>query len=63
MWLLENLGSIIVASALIFLVTFIIVSNIRNKKKGKSNCGCGCSNCSMNGICHKTEEDKQSSQK
>ena len=27
---------------------------VRNKKKGKSICSCGCScgGCSMNGICH-----------
>ena len=57
MWFIENLGSIIVGLALIALVTFIIVSNIKGKKKGKSGCGCGCSSCSMNGICHKTEQN------
>ena len=59
MWLIENLGSIIVGVILISLVAFIIVSNIRSKKKGRSGCGCGCSNCSMSGICHKTEEGKK----
>ncbi|MBQ4510816.1 MAG: FeoB-associated Cys-rich membrane protein [Clostridia bacterium] len=58
MWFVENLGSIAVGLVLIAIVTFIIVSNIKGKKKGKSNCGCGCSSCSMNGICHKAEENK-----
>lgn len=57
MWFIENLGSIIVGLVLVSLVTFIIVSNIKNKKKGKSGCGCGCSNCSMNGMCHKSEQN------
>ena len=58
MWFIENIGSIIVGLALISIVTFIIIGSIKDKKKVKSNCGCGCSNCSMNGICHKTEENK-----
>ncbi len=59
MWFIENIGSIIVGLALISLVTFIIISSIKDKKKGKSNCGCGCSNCSMNGICHSENENKK----
>ena len=59
MWFIENIGSIIVGLALIALVSFIIIGSIRDKKKGKSNCGCGCSNCSMNGICHSKNEDKK----
>ncbi len=56
-WLIENIGSIIVVCALVAIVALIIVSNVKNKKKGKSNCGCGCSNCSLNGLCHKTNEE------
>lgn len=55
-WLIENIGSIIVVAVLVSLASFIIVSNIKGKKKGKSGCGCGCSSCSMNGICHKTDK-------
>ncbi|MBR2024600.1 MAG: FeoB-associated Cys-rich membrane protein [Clostridia bacterium] len=56
-WLIENIGSIIVVCALAVIVTLIVISNVKNKKKGKSNCGCDCSNCSMNGICHQTEQN------
>ena len=31
----------------------IIFSIVRDKKKGKSSCGCGCENCAMKGQCHK----------
>ena len=58
MWFIENIGSIIISLAIIAVVTLIVVSNVKSKKKGKSSCGCGCSNCSMNGICHKTEKNK-----
>jgi hypothetical protein len=33
-------------------VAGVIVSMVRNKRKGKSSCGCGCAGCSMNGSCH-----------
>ena len=56
MWLYENLGSIIVGIVLITIVSLVIVGKIKNKKSNKNGCGCGCSNCSMNGICHKTED-------
>ena len=57
-WIIENIGSILVVFALIAIFALIIVSNVKNKKKGKSNCGCGCSNCSMNGICHSDKEEQ-----
>ena len=34
------------------VVAAIIISTVRNRKKGKSSCGCGCSNCPMSGSCH-----------
>ena len=35
MWFIENIGSIVVGLALIAIVTLIVVSNVKNKKKGK----------------------------
>ena len=52
-WLLENLGTIIVALILIVIVTLIIVKMIKDKKQGRSSGGCGCSNCAMSGTCHR----------
>ena len=51
-WLGANIASIIICAALIVIVALLIYSMIRNKKKGRSSCSCGCSGCAMNGVCH-----------
>lgn len=48
----ENLSSIIIGAVLIAAVVLIIMSLRKNKKEGKSSCGCGCTNCAMSGACH-----------
>ena len=50
-WLTENIATMIICAVLIAVVAAIIVSMIRNKKKGKSSCGCGCADCPMSGSC------------
>ncbi len=51
-WLTENIATIIICAVLLAVVSAIIVSMIKNKKKGKSSCGCGCANCPMSGSCN-----------
>lgn len=51
-WIYENLGTIIIGAILAAVVAAVIVHMIRNKKKGRSSCGCGCSSCAINGTCH-----------
>ena len=51
-WLATNAASIIVSIILAVLVIAIIVKLIRDKRNGKSSCGCGCTNCAMQGTCH-----------
>lgn len=51
-WLKDNIATIIICAALIAVIAAIIVSMVRNKKKGKSACGCGCADCPMGGSCH-----------
>ncbi len=51
-WLAANAASIIVSIILAVLVIAIIVKLIRDKRNGKSSCGCGCTNCAMQGTCH-----------
>lgn len=51
-WLKDNIAAIIICAALIAVIAAIIVSMVRNKKKGKSACGCGCADCPMGGSCH-----------
>ena len=53
-WFTENLGTIVVSLVLIAIVALIVGKMIRDKKKGKSSCGCGCANCAMRGSCHST---------
>lgn len=51
-WIYENIATIIISAILIAVVAAIIIGMVRNKKKGKSSCGCGCANCPMSGSCH-----------
>ena len=51
-WLANNLGTILVVLVLAAVVFAIVRSLIRNKKKGKSTCGCNCAHCAMAGTCH-----------
>lgn len=51
-FLAENYGTIIAALVVAGIVTASVITLIRNKKKGKSTCGCGCENCAMKGQCH-----------
>ena len=48
-WIGENMGTIVVSIALIALVTGIVIRMRKDKKHGKSSCGC----CPMAGSCHK----------
>ena len=52
-WISQNLVTIIICLVLALVVTLIIVGLVRDTKKGKSSCGCGCANCAMRGSCHK----------
>lgn len=51
-WISENMATIIICAVLLCIVAVIIVGIVRDKKKGKSSCGCGCANCPMSGSCH-----------
>lgn len=53
-WLTANLGTILIAAVLIVIVAGIIFSIKKDKKKGKSSCGCNCAHCAMAGECHGT---------
>ena len=51
-WLYSNMANILIIAAVLGIVTLAIVSMIRDKKAGKSSCGCNCANCAMAGKCH-----------
>ncbi len=51
-WLADNASTIIVGLILLVIVIGIIRHIIKDKRRGKSSCGCGCSNCAMKSSCH-----------
>ena len=51
-WIHANIGSILVCLVLLAAVALIVRSLIRQKKQGKTSCGCGCAHCAMRGSCH-----------
>ncbi len=52
-WIAENIVTILICLVLALVVTAIIVKLIRDRRKGKSSCGCNCAHCAMAGSCHK----------
>ena len=52
-WITENLSTIVVSLILVLIVAIIIRKLVRDKKKGKSSCGCNCAHCAMAESCHK----------
>lgn len=48
-----NIGTIIVFAILVIIVGAIIYKIYRDKKQGKSSCGCNCASCPMANECHK----------
>lgn len=48
----NNLGTLIVGLILLIIVISIVRSMVKNKKAGKSNCGCGCKDCANSHYCH-----------
>ena len=45
-WLSANLADIVVAVILLAAAALAVRTMIRNKKAGKSSCGCDCAGCS-----------------
>ena len=50
-WISANLGTIVIAGVLLAVIVLISIQLIRDKKKGKSSCGCNCAHCAMAGQC------------
>lgn len=58
-WISANIGTIIICAVLLIIVAAIIIGLVKDKKKGKSSCGCNCAHCAMAGSCHnKRQKDK-----
>lgn len=48
-WISNHIAVIFICIALIAIVCLIIRSLIKDKKAGKSHCGCKCSECVLGG--------------
>lgn len=51
-WLMENLGTLLIAGVLLAVIVLISIHLIQDKKRGVSSCGCKCAHCAMAGQCH-----------
>lgn len=54
-WLWQNAATIIISAVLILVVALVTAYLIKNKKQGKTTCGCGCKGCPNESLCHKTD--------
>ena len=50
---MPSLGTILISLLLIAVVAVIAAALRRDRKNGKTTCGCGCKNCAMSQYCHK----------
>lgn len=51
-FLSENLGTIITGIVIAGVITAVIFKMVKDRKKGKSSCGCDCGCCSNSKLCH-----------
>lgn len=51
-WFSANAGTLVLCILLLAVVALIVRSLLRQRKQGKSSCGCGCAHCAMHGSCH-----------
>ncbi|MGN0721535.1 MAG: FeoB-associated Cys-rich membrane protein [Anaerovoracaceae bacterium] len=54
-WISNNIGTIVIGAVVAAALAAAILRMIKNKKEGKSSCGCGssCTGCAMSGSCRK----------
>lgn len=55
-FLQNNIANILIVLALAAVVFLIVLSMRKNKKKGKTACGRGCSSCPMASECHSAKK-------
>ena len=52
-WLAENASTLAVSLVLLIVVALVVRKLVRDRRAGRTSCGCGCANCPSQGICHK----------
>lgn len=58
-----NWGTILIGLLVAAAVVLILAKLWRDHKKGKSSCGCNCSQCPSSGMCHVNQMDHTSTEK
>lgn len=51
-FLINNIGTIIVGLILLAVLVLISAKMVRDKRHGKTSCGCGCEHCQNAEYCH-----------
>ncbi|HJD24286.1 MAG TPA: FeoB-associated Cys-rich membrane protein [Firmicutes bacterium] len=51
-------GSLLIGLAVLAIVALIVRKLYRDRKRGRSSCGCGCDHCPSAGACHGHTERK-----
>ena len=51
-WIASNYGTVLVLLLVVGAVVAVICGMVKDKRQGKSSCGCSCGNCPMSGKCH-----------
>jgi len=46
------MATIIISLVIAGLAAAVVVHMVRQRKSGKSSCGCGCEACKLGGKCH-----------
>ena len=54
-WIAYNIGTITAAAIILAIAVTAFFIILKDKKKGKSSCGCNLARCSRAGFCHKTK--------
>lgn len=52
-WIINSIGTISVAAVVAAIVAVVVIKMVKNRRKGNSSCGCGCSGCPMSQSCRK----------
>lgn len=50
-WIAENIATTAICAALALMVGACVIKLVKDRKKGKASCGCGCSDCAMADSC------------
>ena len=57
-WIAYTIGTITAAAIILAIAVTAFFVILKDKKKGKSSCGCNCAHCAMAGSCHSANQQK-----